>query len=164
MVLRRSAHLPARVTRRDTLGRTLLDALGQPARVNAGAAGFTLAPCSSDACSPLELGRLQDQLQAGVPSGAQAGRIGPDVGPGGARGYRLAPDTWTSVSPKGTSCGAQRPHPGSVRAAKQAALEAAEPRERERVLGHAKIRDAIALLERHSYCVIGPDAGAPSDG
>ncbi|KUY87674.1 hypothetical protein WI25_32965 [Burkholderia cepacia] len=140
MVLRHSAGLPARVT----ASRTLLDALGQ----RFGAAVFTLAQCYSDARSPLELARLQDQLQAGV----RDGMILPDVGPGSTRGYRLAPDTWASVQRR------------LARAANQAALAAAEQGERERVLKHAQICDAIALLERHGYRVIDPDPGEPTNG
>ncbi|WP_367190345.1 hypothetical protein [Burkholderia sp. Ed8] len=140
MALYRSARLPVRIT----APRTLLDTLGQ----RFGAAVFTLAQCYSDARSPLELARLQDQLQAGV----RDGLILPDVTSGGARGYRLAPDTWTAVQRR------------LARAAKKAALEAAEQRERERALEHAQIRDAITLLERHGYRVIGPHTGESTDG
>ncbi|KWH20877.1 hypothetical protein WL99_31745 [Burkholderia cepacia] len=154
MALSRSARLPVRVT----ASRTLLDTLGP----RFGTDVFTRAPSSRDARSPLALAHLQDPLQAGVPSGTPAGRIRPAVGPDGAGGDRLAPDTWARVSPQGTSCGAQRPYPRLARAAKQAARQADEPRERDRE--HANIRDAIALLERHGYRVTGPDVGEPSDG
>ncbi|OXJ22519.1 hypothetical protein CFB82_40400 [Burkholderia sp. HI2714] len=156
MVLRRSARLPTRVT----ASRPLLDALGQ----RVGAAPFTLAQCDRDARNPLALARLQDQLQAGGRDGLILPAIVPHTGPGGARGYRLAPDTWTTV---------QRPHSRSARAAQQAAREAAEQRERERALDRAKLRDAIALLERspkgtscgaYGTRVIGPDAEEQADG
>ncbi|WP_143751069.1 hypothetical protein [Burkholderia sp. HI2714] len=124
--------------------RALLDAIGQ----RFGVEPFTFAQCVGQTRNPIELARLQDHLQAAL----RDGQIVPAVAAGGARGYRLAPDTWTAVQRR------------LARAAQQAAREAAEQREREHALEHAKIRDAIVLLERHGYRVIGPDGGGQSDG
>ncbi|HGO6126434.1 hypothetical protein OIV57_23060 [Burkholderia pseudomallei] len=75
MVLRRSACLPTRVTRRDTLGQRF------------GAAVFTLAPCHRDARSPLELAQIRDAIALlecspkGTFCGTHGDRvIGPDGG------------------------------------------------------------------------------------